>query len=67
VLDPLGCQIFSITFWKIWKGRNQLVFNKTHFNSIAIPASRSVKGFMKVREEQCEKSGTSTSGTTKVY
>jgi hypothetical protein len=43
------------------------VFNKTHFNPIAIPASRSVKGFMKVREEQCEKSGTSTSGTTKVY
>lgn len=40
--DPLARQLFCITLWKIWKGRNDLIFNKATFNPISI-ASKSAK------------------------
>lgn len=34
--DPLAVQLFSITLWKIWKFRNQVVFKSTKFDPVFI-------------------------------
>ncbi|XP_039683130.1 uncharacterized protein [Medicago truncatula] len=37
--DHLAAQIFGITLWKIWQGRNQLLFQHQQFNPIQIVLS----------------------------
>jgi len=32
--DHLAAQIFGITLWKVWQGRNQMVFQNHQFNPI---------------------------------
>lgn len=37
--NPLAVQFFSITLWKIWKFRNQVVFKKVNFDPVVIAGS----------------------------
>ena len=34
--DKVASHLFSITLWLIWKGRNQLIFNKTTFCPVSL-------------------------------
>jgi ribonuclease HI len=45
--DHIVRQLFTYTLWKIWKGRNEVVFNKSNFspNTIAATISDAVEEF----------------------